>query len=325
MESPTTRAQRKVATAPNRSGRTVVKSMIRLAGGVAVTLAITVAGGPGAAVTSADPGSSRSSSDQSRDGGRGERKDPQGHQRGSRDGAGNGSDRRVRDRNDARDAGRPGGGHSPTNGGDQSTDVTTSPSTSNVAALETSTASRGAVIEPVAPPRRAAGPHQLRRQRRTWRLRARARRGVRAPGHGAAGDRRQWAVTRTADNTTRRLARSDSWRTGGSPDGHRPSRSAGGVVGDAASAVAGGGTGALAAGRDAGGIALGVGAAGLAGGRPVRHRRVAAGTDRRGVAGPPPSARGEGSQPTRQSLGAPRACADPCEGSCPRRTWESPR
>ncbi len=121
--------------------------MIRVAAGVAAVFAIVVAGGPGAVVASADPGSPRSSSGQSPDGGRGDGNGPRGHQeRGSRDGAGHGSQRRGSGR-------EPGGqrGQARGDGGDQSTGVTPRRGTSDVAVAETTTASRGVVVESAAP------------------------------------------------------------------------------------------------------------------------------------------------------------------------------
>jgi len=73
----------------------VAKSTTRLAAGVALALAITVAGGPGAVLAAADPGSSGSSHGHSRDGGH-SRTDSRGDGRGSHGSGGfrHGSDSR---------------------------------------------------------------------------------------------------------------------------------------------------------------------------------------------------------------------------------------
>ncbi|MBJ7336268.1 hypothetical protein [Mycolicibacterium sp.] len=112
-------------------------SIIRLAAGVGVAFAIVMAGGPGVAVASADPGSSRSSSDQSRD--RGDRKGPRGNQPGAR--------------GDTRHGDAPGGGRGQRTGDEHPTTDTsgrgsparTTPQTSTAT---TTTASRASTVAP---------------------------------------------------------------------------------------------------------------------------------------------------------------------------------
>ena len=159
MGSPTTRARRRVEIAPDRSGRTVAKSMIRVAAGVAAVFAITTAGGPGTAITSADPGSSRSPSGPSREGGhpRGDGDGQRGHGRSSPDGDRHGSDHPGNNRNgsdrqhggrsgDSRGSERPGSGSSRSDGSVQSNGVSAARATSSVAVPQTATASRGAAL-----------------------------------------------------------------------------------------------------------------------------------------------------------------------------------
>jgi hypothetical protein len=141
MASPTTRARRRVELTPHRSGRTVPKSIIRVAAGIAAIFVVTVAGGPGAAVTSADPGSSRSPSGQSRGGAhsRGPGDGSRG-QRGARDG-----DQRS---NDRRATNRP--GDDLTSRGEPGVIAADGPS-SFVVAKSTTTSSRAAVTDSEAP------------------------------------------------------------------------------------------------------------------------------------------------------------------------------
>ncbi|MDT5335731.1 MAG: hypothetical protein QOD90_1236 [Mycobacterium sp.] len=117
------------------------KSIIRVAAGAAAIFVITVAGGPGAAVTSADPGSSRSPSGQSRDGAnsRGHGNGPQ-VQRGSRDGERRSNDRNVNGRR----------GEDLSSRGEPDVTAGDGPSTF-VVAQSTTTSSRGVVAASEAP------------------------------------------------------------------------------------------------------------------------------------------------------------------------------
>jgi hypothetical protein len=119
----------------------VPKSIIRVAAGVAAIFVVTVAGVPGAAVTSADPGSSRSSSGQSRDGAhsRGPGDGARG-QRGARAGDQRSNDRRATNRH----------GDDPAVRGGPDVIAADGPS-SFVVAQSTTTSSRAAVAEPEAP------------------------------------------------------------------------------------------------------------------------------------------------------------------------------
>jgi hypothetical protein len=122
--------------------------MNRVAAGVAVAFVMTVTGGAGAAVTSADPGSPRSPSGQSRDGA---------HSRGNTDenrsqgGSGNG----VRRSNDGH--GNNGRGGGPTSRGELDLIADDGPS-SRVVAQSTTTSSRAAIAEPESPTVAAAVP-----------------------------------------------------------------------------------------------------------------------------------------------------------------------
>jgi hypothetical protein len=126
----------------------VPKSITRVAAGVAAAFVITVTGAPGAAVTSADPGSPKSPSGHSRDGGN-SRGDGGGSriQGGSRIGDGRSNDRHGTDRR--------GGG--PTSRGEPEYIAGDGPS-SFVVAQSTTTSSRTAVAEPEAPTVAAAVP-----------------------------------------------------------------------------------------------------------------------------------------------------------------------
>jgi hypothetical protein len=122
--------------------------MMRVAAGVAVVFVITVAGGFGAAITSADPGSSRSPSGHSRDGGHSRRDGdgPQGR-RDSRDGDRRGDHRPGNDRRGDND----GGNRTPAGNDRQPTRDTAGRDTSSVDVPESTTASRGVVVQPAAP------------------------------------------------------------------------------------------------------------------------------------------------------------------------------
>ncbi|TPG36821.1 hypothetical protein [Mycolicibacterium hodleri] len=110
----------------------MAKSIKQVAAGVGAVLAIVVAGGPSAAVAAADPGSSRSSAGQARDGGRGDGNGSHDPRRGRSDDA-----KRVRDRRDReprRQKRPPGGdGRSTTVSAGRGTAV---PETTTLAALE---------------------------------------------------------------------------------------------------------------------------------------------------------------------------------------------
>jgi hypothetical protein len=126
----------------------VPKSITRVAAGVAAAFVITVTGAAGAAVTSADPGSPRSPSGQSRDGG-----NSRGDGGGNRiQGAPHIGDGRSNDRrgNDRRDGG-------PTPRGEPDLIAGDGPS-SLVVAQSTTTSSRAAVADPEAPTVAAAAP-----------------------------------------------------------------------------------------------------------------------------------------------------------------------
>jgi hypothetical protein len=142
--------------------------MIRVAAGVAVVFAITTAGGPGTAVTSADPGSSRSPSGHSSDGGQsrgdgGQRDRRQGP--GGSDGRGNdrgGNDGRDRNGGDRRGSNRQDDTRTPSGDGwrgsdrpsrssswgddDESTGITAGRGPSSAAAVQTATASRSMAV-----------------------------------------------------------------------------------------------------------------------------------------------------------------------------------
>ena len=124
------------------------KSITRVAAGVAAAFVITVTGAAGAAVTSADPGSPRSPSGQSRDGGssRGDGGSSR-IQGGSHVGDGRSNGRHGNDR-------RNGG---PTSRGEPEFIAGDGPS-SFVVAQSTTTSSRAAVAEPEAPAVAAAVP-----------------------------------------------------------------------------------------------------------------------------------------------------------------------
>jgi hypothetical protein len=126
----------------------VPKSITRVAAGVAAAFVIAVTGAAGAAVTSADPGSPRSPSGQSRDGGN-SRGDGGGNriQRGAPIGDGRSNDRHGNDRRD--------GG--PTSRSEPDFIAGDEPS-SFVVAQSTTTSSRAAVAEPEAPTVAAAVP-----------------------------------------------------------------------------------------------------------------------------------------------------------------------
>lgn len=123
----------------------MVKSTMRLAAGVAIALAITLAGGPGAVLAAADPGSSGSSTGHSRDGGH-SRTDSRGDGRGSHGFGGPRHDQGFRD-----DRGPRGGDprYRDEHGNRRGTDP-------SVVETPTRTASRGVVSDPSVAPETAA-------------------------------------------------------------------------------------------------------------------------------------------------------------------------
>ncbi|MGH3641931.1 MAG: hypothetical protein ACRDUX_23215 [Mycobacterium sp.] len=125
----------------------MVQTLIRLAAGLGIVAAISVVGGLGSAVTSADPGGPKSPSSHSRDGG---------HSRGNGDGH-RGNGRGSQDRDRGGDHRRDGSGRSGARGpsGDDgplptvvSPTVVAGRGTSAVTVGQTATASRLAAVEP---------------------------------------------------------------------------------------------------------------------------------------------------------------------------------